>query len=113
MIQKQSSKLFLVLAMASICVVGRANSHNHQHEHGEQHEVKVPRIFLDKSPRIVEYQLKRLTNEQLLLVERKTDDQKYAPVYNAILVREGMSRQDRDEAVAGLVAIAKTDTVAE
>jgi putative heme-binding domain-containing protein len=107
---------FMVALMC--CVIGGANANTNQHEHGdhghgEKPAVKVPRIFLDKSPRIVAYQLKRLTNEQLLLVERMTDHEKYKPVYTAILVREGMSRQDRDEAVAGLVAIGKSDNVTE
>ena len=73
-----------------------------------------PRVFLDKSPRVVAYQLKRLNNERLLLVERRTDDPKFAPVYEAILLRAGMSRQYRAEALDSLVAIngsSRTDEV--
>ena len=71
--------------------------------------IEPPTVFLDKSPRIVWFQLNRLDNERLLLVERKTDDPKYVPVYTAILTRAGMSRQDRDEALSGLIAINKSD----
>ncbi len=86
----------------------------HRHEHGESAEpVNRPRIFLDKSLRIVQYQLKRLDNQRLLLVERKTDDAKYAPVYMAILTRAGLSRQHREEAIHGLSIINKSDAVSE
>ena len=70
-----------------------------------------PKIFLDKSPRIVEYQLKRLDNQRLLLVERKSDDAKYIPVYSAILTRVGMSPQYREEAVEALVKLRDSDPV--
>jgi len=88
----------------------------HQHEHGDKADapkIAPPKIFLDKSLRIVQYQLKRLDNQRLLMVERKTDDSKYAPVYGAILTRAGMSRQYRDEALQGLVALGKSDAVTE
>ena len=68
-----------------------------------------PRVFLDKSPRIVWYQLNRLDNRRLLRVERKPDHLKYAPVYTAILTRGGMSRQHRDDALSGLVALSQSD----
>ena len=42
-----------------------------------------PRILLDQPLVAVEYQLGRLTNDELILVERKTDDVKYRPVYVA------------------------------
>ncbi len=77
----------------------------------EQEKIKRPKIFLDKSPRIVAYQLGRLNNEKLLLVERSTDHPKYAPVYQAILERGGMSQQYRDEALAALVQLKKSDAV--
>ncbi len=88
-----------------------------QHDHGGtvsgRANVTVPKIYLDKSPRIVEYQLKRLSNEQLLLVKTATDDKKYLPVFRAILVREGMSRADRDRALEGLTKINQSDAVSE
>ena len=70
-----------------------------------------PRIFLDKSPRIVAYQLKRLTNARLLQVERATDDAKYKPVYEAILTRPGMSTNHREEAVKALAKLKDMDTI--
>jgi putative heme-binding domain-containing protein len=85
-----------------------------QHEHsGPTSPVTAPKIFLDKSPKIVEYQLSRLSNEQLLLVERVTTDKKYAPVFSAILLREGMSPAYREEALAGLVQLNQSDPVSE
>lgn len=85
----------------------------HPHSSGSTSQVPPPKIFLDKSPKIVEYQLKRLSNEQLLLVERNTTDPKYRPVYLALLTREGISRAQRDEALASLVELNKSDPVSE
>ncbi|MAR13265.1 MAG: hypothetical protein CL681_25260 [Blastopirellula sp.] len=76
-------------------------------------EVKRPRVFLDKNPRIVAFQLKRLSNEQLLLVERATDHEKYKPVFAAILSRAGMSRKDREDALSGLVVLNNSNVVTE
>jgi azurin len=73
----------------------------------------APTILLDKPPKIVEYQLKRLSNAQLLAVERKTDHAKYAPVYQAILTRKGVERKFRDEAVDALAKINKSNPVVE
>jgi azurin len=67
-----------------------------------------PKILLDQPLRAVEYQLNRLTNEQLILVERKDDDLKYRPVYFALLTRPGLARQFRDESLAALAKLDKT-----
>ena len=67
---------------------------------------EAPKILLDQPLRAVEYQLDRLTNEQLILVERKADEMKYRPVYFALLTRNGLARQFRDEA---LTALSKLD----
>ncbi len=69
---------------------------------------KAPRILIDQPERQVEYQLGRLTSEQLVDVERKDDDPKYRPVYRAILSRSGVPPQFRDEAVAALVKLDKS-----
>jgi hypothetical protein len=69
---------------------------------------QAPKILIDQPPRAVEYQLGRLTNDELALVERKEGDVRYRPVYYAILTRRGMAAQYRDEAVAALVALDKT-----
>src|SRR5204863_8323973 len=63
----------------------------------------APRVLLDQSPRAVEYQLGRLNNDQLAKVERLDTDDKYRPVYAAILARKGMARPLRAEALAALV----------
>lgn len=110
------SRLFLisVLGLLGCCVLNLfAQTQDQQPGSESTSSIEPPKVFLDKSPRIVWFQLDRLDNERLLLVERKTDDAKYAPVYLAILTRAGMARQDRDEALVGLVAINKTDAATE
>ncbi|MBI4607141.1 MAG: c-type cytochrome [Planctomycetes bacterium] len=72
-----------------------------------------PRVFLDKPARVVHYQLRRLSNAQLLLVERRADDPRYRPVFEAILAREGLERKHREEALAALVRLSGSDAVAE
>ncbi len=103
-------KIIVCLLGISIAVSTIAQDHG---DHGAATtKIKPPTVFLDKSPRIVEYQLKRLDNQRLLLVERKTDDKKYIPVYQAILGRIGMSPQFRQEAVTALVDLQDSNTVA-
>lgn len=68
----------------------------------------APRILLDQSPRAVEYQINRLTNDELVRVERKADDVKYRPIYYALLTRPGMPKPVRDEALAALAALDKS-----
>ncbi|KAA5543179.1 c-type cytochrome [Roseiconus nitratireducens] len=75
--------------------------------------VTAPTVFLDKSPRIVAYQLQRLSDERLLLVPRSTDDAKYIPVYEAILKRPAMSPNYREEAVDALVKLRGSSPAAE
>lgn len=100
----------LLLSLLFVAVATPRPTMAQSHDHGE---VERPKVYLDKSARIVEYQLKRLDNARLLLVETKTDDVKYLPVFKAILLRSGLSRQNRDEALAGLVAINNTDVATE
>ncbi len=109
--------VFIGWVITALPVAAQEHKHDHAH-HGEQDTaakkpVRRPRVFLDKSPRIVWYQLNRLDNERLLLVERETSDLKYAPVYTAILTRGGMSPQYREEALAGLVTLNKSDAATE
>ena len=75
--------------------------------------VSPPKVFLDKSPRIVAYQLKRLDDDRLLLVPRSTDDEKYIPVYEAILSRPAMAVGLREEAVAALAKLRDTSAAKE
>jgi azurin len=71
----------------------------------------TPQVFLDKNPRIVAYQLKRLSNAQLVALERKTDHPKYKPVYEALLARKGIEKKYREEAVEGLAKLNNSDPV--
>jgi putative heme-binding domain-containing protein len=79
----------------------------------DKEPVVRPRVFLDKPERIVWYQLNRLNNDQLLLVERKTNDAMYAPVYLAILTRPGMTGQNREQALEGLVELRTSNSITE
>ena len=112
-------KIRIAIALIALTTIvdntTRAQTHHHDHgaEHVDATPVQRPKMFLDKSSRIVWYQLNRLDNERLLLVERTTDDGKYAPVYTAILTRAGMSPQYREEALAGLIALNKSDAATE
>lgn len=67
-------------------------------------------MFLEKSAKIVEYQLKRLSNAQLLVIEVATDHPKYVPVFAAISARPGMSAQQRETAVQALVKLTGKST---
>ena len=87
-------------------------------EHGSVSSKKVepPTVFLDKSAKIVEYQLKRLSNSQLLAIEVATDHPKYVPVFAAIAARPGMSAEQRETAVHALATLngrSATETVFE
>ena len=68
----------------------------------------APRILLDQSPRAIEYQINRLTNDELVRVERKADDVKYRPIYYALLTRKGMTPPVRNEALKVLAALDRT-----
>jgi azurin len=62
----------------------------------------APHILYDVSPRAVDYQLARLSADELSRVERNDSDPKYRPVYLAILTRPGMGRAAFDEALSAL-----------
>jgi uncharacterized cupredoxin-like copper-binding protein len=68
---------------------------------------QTPRILLDQPARAVEYQLSRLTEDELTLVERNPADVKYRPIYLALLTRK-VPPQFRDEALAALVKLDKS-----
>jgi azurin len=69
-----------------------------------------PRILLDQSPKAVEYQISRLTNDELARVERQPGDAKYRPIYAALLTRKGLARPLRDEAIAALTKLDNVST---
>lgn len=102
--------VFAVLIVTASSAIGQDHSHHHS---DDGMPVERPSVYLDKSLKIVEYQLKRLDNTKLLLVETATDDLKYIPVFKAVLLRPGLSRKNRDEAIAGIVAINKSDAATE
>jgi putative membrane-bound dehydrogenase-like protein len=94
-----------------------ANHANHA-DHGDQHQHHLPPqarpiVFLDKSPQVVQFQLARLSPSQLLSIERTAGEARYAPVFEEISVRPGVSRQDRQEALEALQALRGTSLVAE
>ena len=72
----------------------------------------APRILLDQPARIVEYQLNRLTDAQLVTVERRDTDPRYRPVYLALLTRPDLAMSYRDEALAALVKLSNASPVA-
>ena len=103
---------FYSYSLILLAAIAPAETLAQEHDHGDHvaaPRIEPPKVFLDKSPRIVEYQLKRLDNQRLLLVERKTNDKKYIPVYGAILSRVGMSPQFREESVEALVKLKESD----
>jgi azurin/DNA-binding transcriptional ArsR family regulator len=67
----------------------------------------APKILLDQSPRAVEYQLNRLSNDELIRVDRQANDPKYRLVYYALLTRKGLGREYLDEALAALTKMDK------
>ena len=103
---KHKTEIISSIILALMISMSVAQEHHH---HGELQVIKPepPKIFLDKSPRVVAYQLKRLDNQRLLMVERKETDPKYTPVYQAILTRPGMTTQFRLEAISALSRLLK------
>ncbi|MGI9496773.1 MAG: c-type cytochrome [Mariniblastus sp.] len=100
---------FIILfGMTSSVAVAQIHTHSQT-----QQDIKPPKVFLDKNPRIVKYQLKRLDNARLLLVERSDDDPKYLLVHQEILGREGIAKGDLDDAVQAIANINDTDPVTE
>jgi azurin len=73
----------------------------------------APHIFLDRSAKVVAYQLHRLNNAQLVSLERKADAPRYRPIYDAILTRRGLDKKYRDEAIAALAAMDHLSPVVE
>ena len=91
------SSLFLHFVLAGV-----TRAQEHSDHAAANRKVETPKVFLDKSAKVVEYQLKRLSNAQLLLIEVATDHPKYLPVFTAIAARPGMSAEQREAAVMAL-----------
>ncbi|MBI3876400.1 MAG: c-type cytochrome [Verrucomicrobia bacterium] len=86
-----------------------------QHDEHEKTPAPVdkPLVFLDKSPVIVKFQLGRLSNAQLLLVDREDTHAKFVPVHEAIIARPGIATKFKHDAIAALAKINKTDEPTE
>jgi azurin len=65
----------------------------------------VPKILIDQPPIAVQYQLNRLSPDDLVRLERKPNDPKYRLVYLALLSRRGIEPAVRDEALRVLVVM--------
>lgn len=104
--------IFLQLILLQVMLGGFSFSQEPS-THGEATAKKPepPRIFLDKSASVVEYQLKRLSDSQLLMIEVATDHPKYIPVFSAIATRPAMSAEQREKAVQALVKLREKSTV--
>lgn len=85
--------------------------HNHEQAGSVKADGPAPVVFLEKSPRVIDFQLARLDNSRLLNVERNADNAKFAAVYAAILTRAGISPKDRQDAVAALEKLQNKDAV--
>ncbi len=101
----------LFATLIAVPVRGQEHGHTSGENSSNTLNVETPKVFLDKSPRIVAYQLKRLDNQRLLMVERKRTDAKYIPVYEAIVSRVGMSPQFRLESINALAELQDSDPV--
>ncbi len=102
---KSHPAVYLLLLLFHLLPSGLAYAQEHPEHSGATKKVEPPKVFLDKSARIVEYQLKRLSNAQLLMIEVATDHPKYVPVVAAIAARPGMSAEQREAAVQALAKL--------
>lgn len=71
----------------------------------EQAASEPLQLFLDDNQEIVEYQVKRLDDSQLLASKRSSDDPSSIPVYREILTRLSITPAQRNEAVGALVSL--------
>ncbi len=116
---KMKSTLFILLGAFAVyftsanSTLGHPFDDDHLHGSQQEQEIKPPRVFLDTNPRAVQFQLARLDNQRLLLVERKDDNKKFLPVHLEILKRDGIAQQDRQQAVDAIAKINDSDSVVE
>ncbi|MBM3876172.1 MAG: c-type cytochrome [Verrucomicrobia bacterium] len=104
----------LVLLAAGLMLVTPPSFAMAQHDdHPQGAKADKPVVFLDKSPVIVKFQLGRLSNEQLLLVDREDTHAKFAPVHEAIVARPGIAVKFKQDALAALAKINKSDVPTE
>ena len=92
------------LALGAIAPMSRADDQPAAEE--------APHILWDKSPRIVAYQLNRLSSAQLSHLELKPEAQ-YKPGYEAQLTHKGIDMKLRQSAIDALAQIEKSSPVVE
>src|SRR5262245_11146404 len=68
---------------------------------------EAKKIYIPSNPRAAAYMLGRLSNKELAQAPR------VEPVYNAFLERAGLDVRYREEALAGLASLHKTDRLTE
>lgn len=93
-----------VRILVALIVGGLSSPHaaRAQSAHDPQGETaaRAPRVRLDLNPRMVQYQLRRLSTDQLLKIPRSPTDARYLPVYREILIRGGIAQQQREASLA-------------
>ncbi len=102
--------LALVATACLLCAAARAQS---DQVGGPVHSTvpRAPRVRLDgKSPRIVQFQLRRLSTNQLLQIPRSADAPKYLPVYREILIRPEISPKIREESLSAIQGLSGKST---
>jgi azurin len=104
-----TSALLSAVLAAPAAGVSSSAAH-HPSPQGATQQEPPPRILLDQSPKAVEYQISRLTSDELARVERQPGDPRYRPIYAALLTRKGLARPLRDEAIAALTKLDNAST---
>ena len=104
-----SSVQTLTLVLGGL-LCGAVSAQEHSQHSANEKRTEPPKVYLDKSPKVVEYQLKRLSNSQLLSIETALDHPKYVPVFAAIALRPGMSVEQRGKGIEGLAKLSKKST---
>ena len=79
----------------------------------EEDGSKRPGVLLDKGRKIVDYQLGRLSVDELLALESDGTNPRYEPIHEAILLRQEVLPEDRQAALAALVRSNKSDEATE
>ncbi len=70
-------------------------------------------VLLDRDRKIVDYQLDRLSIDELLGLERDSTNPRYEPIQEAILTRAGMPSAEREAALTALAKSNKTHVADE
>ncbi len=76
-----------------------------------QPDTRPPRVLLDKPVNVVQYQLRRLSTDQLLLIPRLSDSEKYLPVHREIMIRHGVPLNIREQSLTALQILSHKSAV--